>query len=78
MVEIVQDNARKLVDEVIRPLVEADGGEIELVGVVDRRVLVRLTGTCSGCPGRPYTVTRVIEPLVKKWLGDDMSVEAVS
>ena len=74
----MQDSARKLVDEVIRPLIEADGGQIQLVGVVDRRVLVRLTGTCSGCPGRPYTLSRIIEPVMKKWLGEDVHVEAVS
>ncbi|HKP57165.1 MAG TPA: NifU family protein [Polyangiales bacterium] len=75
---MIQDDAKKLVDEVLAPLIAADGGTITLVGVVDKRVLIRLTGTCSGCPGRPYTVGRIIEPAVKKWLGEDVRVEAVS
>jgi Fe-S cluster biogenesis protein NfuA len=73
----LEDRAKKLVDEVLAPLIAADGGEIELVGLVDKRLLVRLTGTCAGCPGRPYTLARIVEPVVKKWLGDDIRVEAV-
>jgi Fe-S cluster biogenesis protein NfuA len=73
----LEDRAKKLVDEVLGPLIAADGGEIELVGIVDKRLLVRLTGTCAGCPGRPYTLARIVEPVAKKWLGDDIRVEAV-
>jgi len=73
----LEDRAKKLVDEVLAPLIKADGGVIELIGVVDKRLLVRLTGTCSGCPGRPYTLARIVEPVAKKWLGDDIRVEAV-
>jgi Fe-S cluster biogenesis protein NfuA len=74
----LEDRAKKLVDEVLGPLIAADGGTIELVGIVDKRLLVRLTGTCSGCPGRPYTLTRIVEPAAKKWLGEDVRVEAVT
>jgi Fe-S cluster biogenesis protein NfuA len=73
----LEDRAKKLVDEVLAPLIKADGGVIELIGIVDKRLLVRLTGTCSGCPGRPYTLARIVEPVAKKWLGDDIRVEAV-
>jgi NifU-like protein len=74
----MEDRAKKLVDEVLAPLIKADGGEIELVGVVDKRVLVRLSGAYSGCPSRSFTLSRVIEPLFKKWLGDEVRVEAVA
>lgn len=72
-----EDRAKKLIDEVLAPLMKADGGEIELVGIVDKRVLVRLAGTYSGCPSRSFTLTRIVEPLLKKWLGDEIRVEAV-
>ena len=78
MAERAQDTAKELVDEVLRPLVEADGGTIQLIGVVDRKLVLRLSGTCAGCPGRPYTLSRIIEPVAKKWLGDDIRVEAVT
>ena len=73
----MEERAKQLVDEVLAPLIAADGGKIELVSLVDKRLLVRLTGTCSGCPGRPYTLTRIVEPVAKKWLGDDVRVEVV-
>jgi Fe-S cluster biogenesis protein NfuA len=72
----VRDRAEALIAEYIRPLVEADGGKVELVEVSDKRVVVRLTGTCAGCPGQPFTLTRVIEPLLKRFLGADTIVEA--
>jgi len=78
MAERAQDTAKELVEEVLRPLVEADGGTIQLIGVVDRKLVLRLSGTCAGCPGRPYTLSRIIEPVAKKWLGDDIRVEAVT
>lgn len=74
----VHERAKKLIDEVLAPLIAADGGQIELVGVSDRRLIVRLTGTCSGCPGRPYTLSRIVEPAAKQWLGDDVQVEAIA
>jgi Fe-S cluster biogenesis protein NfuA len=73
----LEDRAKKLVDEVLAPLIAADGGTIELVGFADKRLRIRLRGTCAGCPGQPYTLTRIVEPVAKKWLGDDVRVEAV-
>ncbi len=65
-------------DEVLGPLIAADGGQIELVGFAENRLRVRLRGTCAGCPGRPYTLARIVEPVAKKWLGEDVRVEAVN
>jgi NifU-like protein len=73
---VLEQRAKKLIDEVVRPLVAADGGEIELVKVIDKRIIVRLTGMCAGCPGRPYTLSGVIEPVARRWLGPDIQVEA--
>jgi NifU-like protein len=56
----VRDQAEKVIAEVLRPLIEADGGQIELLEASSRRVVLRLTGACGGCPGKPYTVGRVI------------------
>jgi NifU-like protein len=72
----VQREAESVIEQVIRPLVEADGGGIELLEVTRERVVVRLTGTCAGCPGKPYTVSRIIEPALRKALGSNVKVEA--
>ena len=70
----VYDRAKEIIDDLIRPLVEADGGQIELVEVEDSTVVIRLSGTCAGCPGQPYTLERVIEPALRRVLGDEVSV----
>ena len=72
----MRERAEALIAEYIRPLVEADGGRIELIEVADKRVVLRLSGTCAGCPGQPFTLARVIEPLLKRMLGADTVVEA--
>ena len=73
----MQEQAEQLIAEYLRPLVEADGGKIELLEVTDNRiVVVRLSGACAGCPGQPYTLTRVIEAAIKQRLGADFQVEA--
>lgn len=72
----MREEAEKVIAEYLRPLIEADGGKIEVLEVTASRIVVRLSGTCSGCPGQPYTVSRVIEPALRQALGDDIEVEA--
>lgn len=71
----MQDRVESLITEVIRPLVKADGGEIELVSVEHDIVTVRLSQACGGCPGAPYTRSGLIEPLLRKGLGRDVVVK---
>ncbi|MEZ4314302.1 MAG: NifU family protein [Polyangiaceae bacterium] len=58
------DQLLRVCREVIAPLVRADGGEIYVVAVEPDSVSLHLAGTCSGCPGKPYTTTAVIEPAI--------------
>lgn len=50
----------------IRVHVQADGGDIELVGVQDGIVQVKLQGACTGCPGLDMTLSMTIEPMLKE------------
>ena len=53
--------------EKIRPLVQADGGDVELVDVDDEGVVsVRLRGACIGCPSAAITLTLGIERSLKE------------
>lgn len=53
--------------ERVRPVLQRDGGDVELVEVSDDGVvLVRLKGACSGCPGATMTLKAVIENLLVK------------
>ncbi len=64
--------------EQIRPSLQADGGDIELVDVTDGVVRVRLKGACSGCPMSQMTMTQGVERIVKQMVPDVQRVEAVT
>jgi len=72
----VRERAEQVIRDILRPLVEADGGAIELVDVRDGdgEVVVRLYAACAGCPGAPYTTAHVVEPALKRALGDHIQV----
>lgn len=61
----------------VRPHLQADGGDIELVDVVDDVVKVRLKGACAGCPMSQMTVKWGIESYLKKKMPGVKSVETV-
>jgi len=61
----------------IRPALEADGGGIELVDVVDGVVKVRLQGACQGCMGAQMTLKMGVERVLKEAVPEIVSVEAV-
>jgi Fe-S cluster biogenesis protein NfuA len=52
--------------EYIRPAVQADGGDILLLGVDGGVVKLRLLGTCEGCPMVDFTLTAGIERILKE------------
>jgi Fe-S cluster biogenesis protein NfuA len=62
----------------IRPALQADGGDVELVDVEDGIIVkVRLTGACSGCPMSQMTLKQGIEQHIKKAVPEVLSVEEV-
>ena len=53
----------------IRPMLQNDGGDIELVGIdEDNTVRVRLQGACKGCPGAQMTLKNGVERILKEKL----------
>lgn len=63
--------------EKIRPMLQADGGDVELVEVADGIVKVRLTGACKGCPMSQMTLKNGIERLMIQEIPEVKSVESV-
>ncbi len=62
----------------IRPRLQADGGDVELVDVSDEGVVsVRLVGACQGCPGATMTLKMGIERILRAQIPEVKSVEAV-
>ncbi|MDD5590889.1 MAG: NifU family protein [Dehalococcoidales bacterium] len=63
--------------EKIRPALQADGGDVELVEVTEGVVKVRLKGACSGCPMSKMTLKQGIERLLKERVPEVKEVVAV-
>ena len=63
--------------EEIRPGLQADGGDVELVDIVDGVVKVRLKGACAGCPMSQMTLAFGIERVLKERIPEVKKVEAV-
>lgn len=61
----------------IRPFLQRDGGDIELVDVSDGVVKVRLKGACSGCPMSQMTLKQGVEKVLKENVPEIKKVEAV-
>jgi Fe-S cluster biogenesis protein NfuA len=76
MNETVEKKVQKALDE-IRPNVQADGGDIELVAVEKGVVMVRLQGHCVGCPMSALTLKQGIGAHLKKRVPEIVKVEAV-
>jgi Fe-S cluster biogenesis protein NfuA len=61
----------------IRPQIQADGGDIDLVAVENNIVKVRLRGACAGCPMSALTLKQGVERLIKAKVPEIKNVEAV-
>ena len=61
----------------VRPALQADGGDVELVEVKDGVVSVRLTGACGGCPMATMTLKNGIERTIREEVPDVKEVVAV-
>ncbi|MCJ2164923.1 MULTISPECIES: NifU family protein [unclassified Pseudodesulfovibrio] len=73
----MRDKVETVLDKV-RPMLQADGGDVELVEITDSGVVrVRLTGACKGCPMSQMTLRNGIERIVLKEIPEVKGVEAV-
>ena len=64
--------------QTIRPMLQADGGDVELVDVLeDGTVQVKLTGACGSCPMAQITLTQGVEKRLKEMVPEMNKVEAV-
>ena len=63
--------------EKIRPNLQADGGDVELVGIEGGIVKLRLQGACAGCPMSQMTLKMGIERELKKAIPEVKEVVSV-
>jgi Fe-S cluster biogenesis protein NfuA/nitrite reductase/ring-hydroxylating ferredoxin subunit len=71
----VEERVRTALDGV-RPYLGSHGGDVELIGVTDGAALVRMRGSCEGCPASAMTLKLAIEDAVLKGVPDVERVEA--
>jgi Fe-S cluster biogenesis protein NfuA len=76
MDETIQKRVQKALEE-IKPRIQADGGDIELVAIEKGTVKVRLKGACAGCPMSAMTLKQGVESFVKTKVPEILKVEAV-
>jgi Fe-S cluster biogenesis protein NfuA len=76
-----EDNMREQIEQAldkIRPALQRDGGDIELVEVEENGIVkVRLTGACGGCPMSQMTLKQGVERIVKQLVPEVKAVESV-
>jgi Fe-S cluster biogenesis protein NfuA len=75
----VIDRAKlELVLDKVRPAIQADGGDVELINIREDNVVeVRLKGACNGCPMATLTLKAGIERLVKEEIPEVVEVISV-
>jgi Fe-S cluster biogenesis protein NfuA len=72
-----KETVQKALD-LIRPALQADGGDVELVDVTDEGVVqVQLQGACRGCPMSQLTLANGVERVLKEQIPEVARVEAV-
>jgi len=72
----MQDKVEEVLDKV-RPVLERDGGNVELVGVENGTVKVKLVGACAGCPLSQLTLKNGIERILKQEIPEVKEVVSV-
>ncbi len=72
----MKEEVEKALDKV-RPALQADGGDVELVDVQDGIVSVKLTGACGGCPMSQMTLKNGIERAIKEVVPDIKEVQSI-
>jgi Fe-S cluster biogenesis protein NfuA len=73
IIELIKD----LIETRVRPAVAQDGGDIVYKGYKDGRLYLSMHGACSGCPSSEVTLKRGIESLIRHYVPEVETVEAV-
>lgn len=67
----------KVIEQQISPQLQKDGGDIELVDVVDNKVQVKLTGVCGNCKNATMTLKSFVESVLKEKVDKSLEVEQI-
>jgi len=74
----MRERVEKVLNEKVRPFLAMEGGNVELVDIVEDNVVrVKLTGACGGCPMAQLTLKSLVENAIKSEVPQIQRVEAV-
>jgi Fe-S cluster biogenesis protein NfuA len=71
------DQIKELIETRVRPAVAQDGGDIAYKGYRDGHLYLSMHGACSGCPSSTVTLKRGIESLIRHYVPEVETVEAI-
>ena len=71
------DQIKELLDTRVRPAVAQDGGDIAYRGYKDGKLFLSMHGACAGCPSSAVTLKRGVESLIKHYVPEVETIEAV-
>ncbi len=66
------------IEREIRPSLQLDGGDIELIDIIGNRVIVATRGACSACKSAPITLKNLVEAKLREFVSPNLVVEEVS
>jgi Fe-S cluster biogenesis protein NfuA len=73
----VEEQIRAKLEE-LRSMLQADGGDLEVVSVAGANVQVRLRGACGGCPHAAQTLKQGLERILREQISKDITLERVA
>lgn len=73
----MKEAVRRALENKVRPAIQLDGGDVELLGVENGVVTVRMFGACDGCPLSPVTLRAGIERILRDEIPDIREVVAI-
>ena len=74
----MREEIEVVLENVIAPLLAADGASVSLVEVQDGRVRIRFGGSYRGCPSASYALEGVVAPTIRKLVDENLSFELVT
>lgn len=69
-IQMVQET----IEKEVRPSLQKDGGDIDLIDIDGNNVIVELRGHCAGCMASPFTLKGLVEAKLKEFVSDDLYV----
>ena len=70
----MREAVQQLIDDVLSPLLERDASSIELLAASEDEVVIRVTGRAAFGVGAEFVRTGVIEPALRKIVGEDCTI----